>query len=525
LIGYQSDLHVKQRTIEQALSKLPGSEKLWRAAGSLEPSVLRKAVEYIPESEAIWTEGVALASNYDDAKWFIDNGLKALGENPGLLVAWSKACERFDRTGMSATIVDRIIECGHDIDWIPIAEKLESEGFEDTARNLVRGIAFDERFLEAAAAADRHGRFVVASELHRRYSYETLRFSDWLQFCERRGTLEQVLAEVLDACGDKESVVLELCGFMTQARLVDVLEKAVQRNPGSDALTLAFVDALIAIGDLEKCRIVLNAPQSLALCLKAAEISEQFGGDVGFLTKCCNQFPKSPEFPLLLVRHLEDPVSVLKTALKNCPGSGELHVELVKALVKKGLKRQRVRAVLERAMEASQDAIVWLVASEYEPIENRKRILEEAKSKVREDQLGLIWARQLELADTEGRLTLAKEVAGEWKEVMLIVAVCLWQAESVDQARTTFENLLARCNEYGDGWVFWMRFELRFGDVESVVGRMKGVKVRNGFVWERARREVENYMMSDVELCGELAERVDPMLSDFSIFGEYLKLG
>jgi hypothetical protein len=315
------------------------------------------------------------------------------------------------------------------------------------------------------------------------------------------------------------------------ATAVSILEGAIKRLRESEAIRLALIDCLMAAKDLNRCRSYLETfdlSQSLPLSLRMARISEHFGGDIDFLKTCCEKFADCPDFWLMLSRKLDEPLPVLKSAVRSCPSSDQLQIALIKSAMKRGLPRPRIRALFEIAREASSSAIIWLFSAEFEGRENQNVVLEEAKLHVSKEELGMIWARQIELADSEARRGLAKEamnVAGSAKELMLIYAICLWADGKVDQARAGLENVVREFPSWGDGWVFRLKFEGRFGDVNEVIRVLRMVKIGEGVMWRMARDDVGNFEMDDVELAKKLCDLLpDPMVSDCSIFGDFLRL-
>jgi tetratricopeptide (TPR) repeat protein len=328
-----------------------------------------------------------------------------------------------------------------------------------------------------------------------------------------------------------EALIHDICELVDLADAISVLESARQRMPGSQGLAQSLFESYIARKEFARAKdFALSIPNLVAespqFCLAVARLNEMFGGDREFLENCMSQFPNVPEFWLL---SSSQSIAILKTALARCPSSPDLHIALAAAACRQGLPRPRIRALLERARQACrEEAIVWLVSAEFDEKFRRNSVLEEAKTVVTREK-GLIWARQVELADAEGRQSMAKhamEGIGNCREVVLVTAICLWKQGAVDQARSALENLNREFPQWGDGWMFRWKLEKGQGsDLEKLLETMRRLKLSEGFVWTRMRKNPANLGFDQMELLEEMVQMTgDPMTSDVSIFGEFLSL-
>jgi hypothetical protein len=265
------------------------------------------------------------------------------------------------------------------------------------------------------------------------------------------------------------------------------------------------------------------------LAIALAKIDGQFGGDPGFLEGCIRRFPAVPEFWLLSAASSEQPLAVLRNAIVNCPRAVEVHAALIAAAVRESFPRPRVRALLERARQAcAHEALIWLLSAEFEEKPRRSAILEEAKAVVTSG-LGLVWARQVELVEGEGRHSAAKQAIAaveNCRELMLVMAICLWRHGALDQVRAALENINREFPAWGDGWAFRLKFEHSQGmDRQELLGVLQKLKLSDGFLWKRMRNDPNNFGLDQIELLEEMVQLIgDPMVSDVSVFGDYLSL-
>jgi pre-mRNA-processing factor 6 len=468
-----------------------------------------------------------------DSLYFIENGIRVVRECVELYIAWAQACERFGEVKRTEKILRKAVSLDPEANWVAAPQKSEGNGFAQAARVLIGVIQLDDSFVAAATCESRNF-METASQLLERYANETHRFGELLQFERRRGKLEGVISRLVEEHPTDESLMYEIAHVLNCEEAIPILENAMARMPNSEAVVTTLIDNYLANKQVNRARdFALSIREfvqtSIPLSIKLARINELFGGDRGFLEDCIKNFPRVPEFWLMLVRSSEDQLAVLKSAVAACPNSAAIHIELLNCVTKLRLPKPRVRALLERARQACRgDAIIWLVSSEFEERSRQPGILEEAKSFAADVEL--IWARQVELVIPENRFTAAKqalETLGHCRELVLITGICLWRNAALDQARATFENINREHQLWGDGWVFRMKFEQTVGgDLPSVLAVVKGIKIQDGFVWTRMRDDPRNFQFDQMELLDEIVQLTpDPMVADVSIFGDFLRLG
>jgi pre-mRNA-processing factor 6 len=387
-----------------------------------------------------------------------------------------------------------------------------------------------EGFLAAAVSFENREFIETAAILFDRFAKKTGRFREMLEFAKRRGTLIGKVNELIGANFENELAICEICEWVDCQTAISVLESAIRRMPASTRIAQLLMDSYIASKELCKAHdfALSNLPlieSCPVLSITLARINEKFGGDPAFLEKCIQRFPTVPTFWLFCAGSAGDSLSVLKSAVAQCPQSADVHVALISAAVRQNFPRPRIRALLERARQACpQDAIVWLISAEFEEKFRRSAILEQAKSAVT-SEIGLVWARQVELVEGEGRHSAAKqalETVGNCRELVLVMAVCLWRSGSLDQARAALENANREFPDWGDGWAFRLKFERDQGTQgeERPAGKLK-----SGFLWTRMSSDARNYGLDQDELLQKMEQLIgDPMVTDVSIFGDYLTL-
>ena len=553
LVAYQPSISGKKTTLEGAINAMPKSEILWKAAAALEDgdkhtSILKRALEFLPESESLWIEGIASANDYDEAQYFVNHAIESLGENSKVLIAWSEADEKFNNSENCSKICQRAFNASPTIsisEWVNNAITAEKEAFESTAIGIINSInplPKDSQLLENANIAQNCGCYKTAYTILRRCALELGEFIPFLDFEKKNGKLDEAINLAIENSPYDEHLAL-YAADISENNSISILEAAFERLPKSEKIALALIDAYIKEKNLNKAREfskqIIESIDSISLCLKLAEINEQFGGDIDFLVSSINKYPNIYQFYLLLSDNVDDPKEVLIKGINNCPNSGELHIAFIKYNMTKKSHRARIRALFEKARRLCSDQpLVWLLAAECELPEWRNSIFEEAKTKLEESSdpktnLGIIWARQIELSEPESRLTLTKEALEQpeikdSKELLLLLALCYWKRGQIDQTRTIFEKLSREFPKFADGWMYRLKFEKECGSPEDyykVSLASEQVKFDSGVRWENARNKKEYYNLSQNELLCDLVEFIsDPMISDESIFGDAIEI-
>lgn len=540
LLTYQPDTNAKKATLEKALRALPQSETLWRATAGFETreehvETLKNAVSIIPTSKALWIDGVKSSLSLEDGRYFFENGKKGIGEDVDLYISWAQLAEKFENLDEMTDACRKAYLIEPTRDWIVMAQTVEGEGYAKTANAIISTIGSNSGFLDAARVAEHRGYFEVARCLFEKYASDNLAYTEILLFEKRHGNLNEYVKKLLEKCPDNERVILDISEVVESADAIPILENSIERIDHSESLYLSLINKLAenrkldrAIEVAQKARQVMS--HSVLIAQKLAELYELQGGNVGLLSECCQSFPWIPSFWTMLSEHTEPDkrLSLLKSAITHCGQSTELHLALIRAALVIGMPRPRIRALFERARSlCSSDPLFWLFMSEFECPENRVSLLEEAKS-VANDGIGMIWARQIELSEPETRYTLAKDALPETngaRELLLVLALCLWRAGSVEKARAALTNINREHPEWGDGWLFRLRFEQSFGNPEDPYRTLSSIKLNSGLVWLKSRNNPEYYGYSQQALIKELVDAMpDPLLTDCSIFLDALKL-
>lgn len=540
LIAIQSNEIAKKSVLEDALQVLPKSEVLWQAAAAFEEpgekhtTILKKALELLPEKEELWIEGIKSSTTEEDSFYFINGAKAKVGCSIRLYVAWSQMEELYHEGARCIEICQEAIQAFPNHDWTEEAQLSEQELYIVTAISIINSIPYSEKLIEKASLSERRGFYETARALYLKYSVFNNSYYSYLQFEKNHGNIEETVASLLEKKLNNENLIIDLLDVLDESRSIDILMDAYNSNPTSEKIVLSLIDSLINIKNIDYAKQIAEEASkninSATIYLKYASIIQQYGGDIQIYQKGVELYPDQPKLWILLSELSNDPFCVIKEAVKECPKSPEIYIEMIKLAKANKMARPRVRALFEHARRnCPTDAKIWLLSAEHERPENKITMLEDAKAVVRDK--GIIWMRQLELNDPEGRITLVKEAIngnGPLKELVLVSALCLWRSGSLDLAKSTFQNISHENPNWVDGWLFRIKFEKMYGNPEEASKLMESIDnshLKNGFIWQANRDNPENFGLSNLELFSSLIDLVpDPMSSDASVFGCILEI-
>lgn len=583
LIAYQPSLSMKKSTIENAIRAIPKNEKIWLAAAAYEDgeehsTILKRALDFLPNSKALWIEAINSSSNYEEALEFVKNALEQLGDSPDIYIAWAESDEKFNNSNDLDEICQKAVSTSplkltptypnppnntikdidessqgendhktEGVDWIAEAMKVEKLNFFNTAIKLIDAIPLDsfgsiEKILSDASMAENCGFENIAKELFLRNAIENGYYIEYIEFEKRHGDFEDAVKLAIESDPLNENLAVSISDVYDQPnQKTQVLENAMKRIQNSELIAMSLIDSYLSEKRMRKAqqfaRSIVNQPSfenSLQIHSILAIINDQFGEDIDFLRESIRKFPRYSKFYIMLSEYSDAPQELLKFGLDNCPHSPELYVAYIKSLLvdlqKNKLLKTRIRALFEKARRlCPNDAVIWLLASEFEPPEMRVKLLEEAIRTVNKNDIGIVWSRQIEIyGDPEQRLTLCREALQEVKapELYLLLGIYHWKRGQIDQARTILTNLSKEFPSFGDGWIFRINFEKGNGSPEECEIAIKEAsmqKIKDGLVWKFNKSLKENFEMLQSELLEHLVEWApDPVVSEESLYNDIL---
>ena len=534
LAALQPNEMATNAVLERAIKFLPDKPEVWKVASQHNEEqaldILKEGLKYNEGSETLIAEGFLKSSTQEEIEFF-NSQVKV--ESIELLIAKAKAEERcsFD---VEETI-RKMLSLDENKDWILEAETLEREGFVKIPTFISNTIKYSSEFVNRAQEAEKVDCPIVAEQLLRRVSATENQWMPLLSFLKRKGALQETIEDALDKYMDNPLTVIQICDFLDDESSCSVFKFALSKSPKSEKLVIAYTNRLIQSGQKEAAT---GIAKEKSIELHSAELYTFYesvlgkDADIDIFYTGVKLFPNEPNMWLRLASRLQgkEKGKVLQTAVTKCPNVGIIHIEFIRAAKENGILPQQIRALFEKACnQCKDDEIVWLMASENEPIEHKVALLETAKKFVKRPEI--IWARQIELYPPEQRLLqcdLAIQAIGEKRELLLLKGLCEWRRSEIDKARSTFKKVTEQSPQWGDGWAYRLRFEQEQGserELAEVQHDVESCDIKSGFTWEAARADPEFISLGKEALLSVISSEIpDPNLVDSSIFGNILNL-
>lgn len=529
LVNLESDPASARVLLSGAVGAIPSSESLWLALARLSTpdeakKVLNEARKNIPTSHAVWIAGARLTEQTTDqpsdvAQQELDRrmaaAVRSLGSKGAVLSRdqWMEEALRAESDGSPMTaeaIIKATLDIGIDDDedrriiWVQDAEAAKEKGNIAVARAIVACVL--RLFPERGSV----WRFAV--ELEKQMSG-----SD-------SSALEALLEKGVSAVPKNETLWLIYAktkweaGDLAGAR--QVLIRAFDRNVGSEEISLAAAKLEYENGEKEAARSLLERARgevgSSRVWLKSAVFERDEGHPVQALHIVEEGLRKRNDDPKLwlmrgqLVQTAEanpQPEAgiraardVLARAVRACPHSIDLWLASSRLEEKAGLAI-RARAVLEKARLANpRNDVLWLESARVEersnsPAEYRRllsRGLQECPAS------GLLWADSIFAEPRPSRKTRSADALKKTDDdarVVCAVAQLFLVEGKYERARQWFERAVAADAKWGDGYGWWLKFEVeqakadtQAATVQRVVDLAHRQEARYGEVFQQVNK-------------------------------------
>ncbi|EAX95553.1 hypothetical protein TVAG_005680 [Trichomonas vaginalis G3] len=532
LASLQNTEVLKISVLERALSKCPKSPMLWIAASNCDEEsrldVLKAGFQMNKDSKELFIAGLEASKSNEDLSFFISQK-SDIKDDIETLITEANCEEKFDMDFTDS--VEKALQIETDRDWITIAMESELKNCPRVASLIIRKTKIDDDMVLRANEAKRGNCIAVCESLLKRNAEEGNGWYPFLEFERSLGNLEAALDYSLNYIkeGDEISIV-EISRFMDDEQALNLLQTKFEINKKSEKIALEIAK-IFAKSDKDKA-----AEFSFST---ASEINSSllfsYGAQTGtsktvtptILKIGVGLFPENANLWLILTNlqpNDEEKCKVLQRATQECSRKAIIHIEFAKICKKIGISKPKIRALLERArFLCPNDESLWLYSAEFEDNEYKIRLLEESKSKV--DHPSIIWARQIELMPAEQRLYAVKnamEVIGEKREILLLIAIDLWRRAKIDESKRTFEKLSSLFPQWGDGWIYYLRFEVSHQNDISELLEKAANESSCGYIWEMQRA---NSDLDDKSLLLQLINDIpDPSNPDSSIFCNLFEL-
>lgn len=535
-----SDLS-KITVLERALQNCPESSMLWLAAADCDEDqrmdILKAGISMVKNKKDLLVSGFESSKTAEDVQFFASNIPQDSEEDmTNIYITQAIAEEKFEldfsvTVNKITTPKSKSDESKDEIkskDWITIAMECEMKEAHGVASMIIKTADLDDDLLQRANEARRSNCNAVCESLLRKNAENG---KGWTPFLEFERSIQNLDAAVQYALGyikdGDEDAIVEISKFLDDEKSLDILHQVFATSPKSEKLAIAITERMAARNKDEAAKFAFSVSgeiSSAKLFILATKIGTEQTVTPAMLKMGVTIFPKEPLLWIAFANMQKDEnsrLTVLQTAAEKCQKSSIVHIEFARSCKRIGLESAKIRAIFERACDlCPTDETLWMFAAEIEEKKAfKKRILEKAKSVVKRP--GVCWARSIELVKQEKRLTMtnvAISAVGEAREVLLVRALEFWRISKIDEAIRTFARIVELYPNWGDGFIFYLRFEMTM--LRNPENLLDGInKLESGYVWEAQRANVEYAGLDDKALAKELAINLpDPLNPNISIF-------
>eukprot|EP01122_Echinamoeba_exundans_P012326 TRINITY_DN5114_c0_g1_i1.p1 TRINITY_DN5114_c0_g1~~TRINITY_DN5114_c0_g1_i1.p1 ORF type:complete len:916 (+),score=220.62 TRINITY_DN5114_c0_g1_i1:318-2750(+) len=333
------DKNRKRRVLRKALEQIPNSAALWKEAIDLEEPdaariLLSRAVECVPQSSQMWL-ALARLETYTNAKKVLNRAINAL---PADKTIWISAAQLEEANGQLAKVpqiihaaMDTLGKLGVKIDrdeWLGEAERCEKSGNPVVCQAIVHeaislGVEEIDRkktWKEDAKQCLARGSVATARAI---YAEATEAFPGkpgfWLKLADlekKHGTKESVddvLKQAVKFCPKAEELWLRAAKEQWMSGNVDgaraIIKEAYAANPDSEAIWLAAVKLEKENNEFERARVLLerarNTASTAKVWMKSALLEREAGASASeraILEEAVTKFPDFEKLWLMLAQ-------------------------------------------------------------------------------------------------------------------------------------------------------------------------------------------------------------------------------
>ena len=540
---YETGTEEKKAVLRKALTLIPNSETLWKAAIALEEPedariMLARAVECVPKCLDLWL-GLARLENYDNARKVLNDARIALPSEP---LVWITAA-RLEETQQHDEMVDKIITRALKslasqqviIDretWIHYAEDTEKAQAPVTCATIIRHVLdigveeIDRRrtWMSDAEALENRGSIITARAVYARLLSEFANKDGiWLraaEFEKKHGTPDNVDALLRKAvlhCPQTEILWLMaakekwLLNKVTEARVI--LGEAFHANPDSELIWLAAIKLEWETGEYERAQILLTKAReqvsSPRVWMKSAMLERELHNDKEeetFLVEGLRKYSTYPKLWMMLGQfherrnNLERARETYQAALRICPTSLPLW-KLTVLLEERMYGIVKARTLLETArIKNPKSPMLWLESIRLEHRHHNEKQVESLLARGLQEcpTSGLLLAEDIDLAPRplQKRKSIdALQKADTDPYVVLSVAKLFWHDRKYDKAQKWFERATSLNPDLGDSWIWWYYFEIEQGNEglqRDIEEKCKKAEPKHGELWQSIAKVPEN---------------------------------
>ena len=508
----ENDPRAKKRVLRRAIDHIPTSVAIWKEAVNLEEDpadarlLLAKATEIIPLSVELWL-ALARLESPENAQKVLNKARQAVPSSHEVWIAAARLQEQMgnDKINVMKRAVQSLSRESAMLkreEWIIEAEKCEAEGAVLTCGAIIRetlGYGLDEDddrkeiWMDEAKSCASRDRFETARAI---YAYALRVFVNsrgvWLAAVElerahgTRAALANLLEKAVEACPQSEALWMQLAREKWEAGAIDaarvVLGRAFQQNPNNEDIWLAAVKLEADHGQTAQARELL------------AQARAEAGTDrVWIKSVAFERAQGAPDAALELVQ----------AGLQRFPGAAKLWMQKGQIYAGRG-DVAAARTAYAAGTAACKKAVpLWLLAARLEEaagaLVRARSVLDRARLAVpRSPELwaesvraelraghaaqarslmaralqecphsGLLWSESIWRLEprTQRKPRSLEAVRKVEADPILFVAVAriFWGERKLDKAAAWFEKAILMDSDLGDTWAWYYKFLMQHG--------------------------------------------------------------
>jgi pre-mRNA-processing factor 6 len=89
------------------------------------------------------------------------------------------------------------------------------------------------------------------------------------------------------------------------------------------------------------------------------------------------------------------------------------------------------------------------------------------------------------------------------------LAKIFWNERKGEKVKKWIKNAITINKDNGDAWIYYLRYELEFGNQESIedaVKQFEEAEPRHGEIWTKEVKKVDNWRVNKIEILKKLAK-------------------
>jgi pre-mRNA-processing factor 6 len=563
-VDFEVDNLSKTRILRKALEWLPNTADLWLAIVQFEDDkdisikMLEKATTIIPDSFDLWVKLADMKPTNESIQTLLES-TKYISKEKHYLV-WLKIAKLEEKNTSNEVKINKYISKAfensvfeNENEWYSQAQICENEKLKLTCRSIVlKAVEHDTsditKLLEKAKSNYDLGYKEISDAL---FLFMTMKYLDNLEIWKEYLIMKRKSKDFVNLFLIYEMAIAALprvvelyimyCNAIIKHnedfdKIRDILSEGITKNPKSESLWLFIIDFETKYGTSEICRDLFDSclrslgDLSVKVWIKKSGFERRLYDYAAALETLSNAITKFPQEVILyqekgeiLIKLNEDEDAKLffQKSIQNLSKNETLFVSLATLYRAKFNNIIKARSVLDEGLSKHPNSeIIHHSRVKLElDIDNKahaQRLLSKAISLVPSSPL--LWVDNIKLAtkqQVKNMYALALKKTNDHPLIILTIAKDLWKSGKIDRAYRFFNACLDKDNDYGDGYIYYYAFLLKFGtreEMKNLEDEVLNKENLHGYVWTKVLKQNETRNVPELQLLRETAVHVSRSL-------------